>query len=126
MLKSGNKIKLKQNASSGFKFMSRDRVSHIHYEIHMCMFPHVVTRDCKQHLEQLMITESLMGVYSKGVALQVAEPRYLISVITENNGVSERKQCFAFKRHVYNIGLHKSSFRNIAFTINFTVSHIKP
>ena len=46
--------------------MSRDRVSHIHYEIHMRMLPQVATRNCKQYLEQLMIPEYLMGVYLKG------------------------------------------------------------
>ena len=39
----------------------------------------------------------------KGVALQVAEPRYSMSVMTENNGVSERKQCFSCKFHVFDI-----------------------
>ena len=46
--------------------MSRDRLSHIHYEMHMLMFPEVVTFDCKQYLQQLMISESLMGVYHEG------------------------------------------------------------
>ena len=74
--------------------MSRDRLSHIHYEIHMLMFLQVVTFDCKQYLQQLMISESLMGVYHEWgwVALQVAELRYSMSVMTKNNGVSERKQ----------------------------------
>ena len=68
--------------------MSRDRLSHIHYEMHMLMFPQVVTFDCKQTLQQLMISESLMGKYHEGVA---ASGRTLIfSVMTENNGMSER------------------------------------
>ena len=46
--------------------MSRDRLSHIHYEMHMHMFPKVVTFDCKQYLQKLMIAESLMGVYHEG------------------------------------------------------------
>ena len=45
--------------------MSRDSVSHIHYEIHMRMFLKVVTRDCKQYNEKLIVPESLMGVYGK-------------------------------------------------------------
>ena len=36
----------------------------------------------------------------KGLALQVSEPRYSMSVMTENNGVPERKQCFSCKCHV--------------------------
>ena len=66
MLKSGNKNKHKQNALSGFKLMSRDRLSHIHYKIHMLMFPQVVTFDCKKYLQQLMISESLKGVNREG------------------------------------------------------------
>ena len=57
------KKKKKKNSLSGFKLMSRDRLSHIQYEMHMRMFPQVVTFDCKQYLQQLMISESLMGVY---------------------------------------------------------------
>ena len=54
--------------------MSRDRLSHIQYEIHMLMFAQVVTSDCKRYLQQLMISESLMGIYHiGGIALQVAE-----------------------------------------------------
>ena len=64
--KSGNKNKQKQNSLSGFKLMSRDRLLHIHYEMHMLMFPQVVTFDCKQYLQQLMILESLMRVYHEG------------------------------------------------------------
>ena len=30
------------------------------------MFPQVATRDSKQYLQQLMIPESVMGVYRKG------------------------------------------------------------
>ena len=48
--------------------MSRDRLSHIHYEMHMLMFPQVVTFDCKQYLQPLMISESLTGVYHERVA----------------------------------------------------------
>ena len=65
--KSGIKIKPNQNALSGFKIMPRDRLSHIYYKIHVCMFPQVATRDSKQYLQQLMIPESVMGVYRKGV-----------------------------------------------------------
>ena len=64
------------------------------------MFPQVVTFDCKQYLQELMIPESLMGVHRDGgggVDLQVAEPRYSMLVMTENNGVSEIKQCFSCK-----------------------------
>ena len=46
--------------------MPRDRLSHIYYKIHVCMFPKVATHDCKQYLQQLMIPESAMGVYRKG------------------------------------------------------------
>ena len=66
MLKSGNKNKQKQNSLSGLKFMSRDSLSNIHYEMHMLLFPKVVTFDCKQYLQQLMILESLMGVNHEG------------------------------------------------------------
>ena len=101
MLKSANKNKHKQNALSGVKLLSRDRLSNIHYEIHVLMFPqvHVVTFDCKLYLHQLMISEYLMGVYRDGggVARQVVEPWYWMSVMTENNGVSEIKQCFSCK-----------------------------
>ena len=45
--------------------MPRDRLSHIYYKIHVCMFPQVATRDSKQYLQQLMIPESVMGVYRK-------------------------------------------------------------
>ena len=41
--------------------MPRDRLSH-----NVCMFPQVATRDAKQYLQQLMIPESVMGVYHKG------------------------------------------------------------
>ena len=52
--------------------MLRDRLSHIYYKIHVCMFPQVATRDSKQYLQQLMIPESVMGVHRKGeVVLQV-------------------------------------------------------
>ena len=43
MLKLRNSIKPKENALSGFKLMSRDRVPYIYYEIH----PHAATRDFK-------------------------------------------------------------------------------
>ena len=46
--------------------MVRDRLSHIYYKIFVRMFPQVATRDCKQYLQQLMIPESVMGVYRKG------------------------------------------------------------
>ena len=50
----------------------------------------------------------------KGVVLQVAESRYSMSVMTENNGVWERKQCFSCKCHVFNICFTSffTSFRN--------------
>ena len=66
MLESDITIKPNQNALSGFILMSRDRPSHINYEIHVAMFPQVATRDSKQYLQQLMIPESVMGVYRKG------------------------------------------------------------
>ena len=66
MQKSGIKIKPNHNASSGFKLMPRDRLLHIYYKILVCMFPQVATRDSKQYLQQLMIPESVMGVYRKG------------------------------------------------------------
>ena len=114
MQKSGIKIKPNQNALSGFKLMSRDRLSHIYYKIHVCVFPQVATRDSKQYLQQLMIPESVMGVYRKGggVVLQVTKAQYLMSVKTENNGVSVNRQCFSYKCHVSNINFHKSPFRN--------------
>ena len=58
--------------------MPRDRLSRIYYKIHVCMFPRVATRDSKQYLQQLMIPESVMEVYSKGggVVLQVIKARY--------------------------------------------------
>ena len=65
--------------------MPRGRLSHIYYEIHVCMFPQVATRDSNQYLQQLKIPESVMGVYRKGgggVVLQVAKARYLMSVKT--------------------------------------------
>ena len=75
--------------------MSRHRMSHIYYKIHVCMFPQVATRDSKQYLQQLMIPESVMGVYRKegggGVVLQVTKARYLMSVKTGNNDVSVRR-----------------------------------
>ena len=46
--------------------MPRDRLSHTYYEIRVCMFPQVATCDSKQYLQQLMIPESVMGVYRKG------------------------------------------------------------
>ena len=58
LYESGNKNK--QKLFSGFKLMSRDRLSHIHYEMHILMFPQVVTFDCKQYLQQLMFSESIM------------------------------------------------------------------
>ena len=98
--------------------MSRDRLSHINYEIHVAMFPQVATRDSKKYLQQLMIPESVMGVYRKGggggggVVLQVTKARYLMSVKTENNGVPVGRQCFSYKCHFSNIEFHKSPFRN--------------
>ena len=79
--------------------------------------PQVGTRDSNQYLQQLMIPESVMGVYRKGgggggVELQVTKARYLMSVKTENNGVSVSRQCFSYKCHVSNIDFHKSPFRH--------------
>ena len=45
--------------------MPHDRLSHIYYKIHVCIFPQVATRDFKQYLQQLMIPESVMRVYRK-------------------------------------------------------------
>ena len=42
-----------------------------------------------------------------GVLLQVTKARYLVSVKTENNGVSVSRQCFSYKCHVSNIDFHK-------------------
>ena len=94
--------------------MSRDRPSHINYEIHVAMFPQVATRDSKQYLQQLMIPESVMGVYRKGGGgvLQVTKARYLMSFKIENNGVRVSRQCFSYKCNVSNIDFHKSPFRN--------------
>ena len=87
--------------------MPRDRLSHIYYKIHVCMFPQGATRDSKQYLQQLMIPESVMGVYRKGrgggVVLQVTKARYLLSVKTENNVVPVSRKCFSYKCHVSNI-----------------------
>ena len=94
--------------------MPRERLSHIYYKVHVCMFPQVATRDSKPYLQQLMIPEFVMGVYRKGgwVVLQVTNARYLMSVKTENNGVPVSRQCFSYKCHVSNIDFHKSLFRN--------------
>ena len=94
--------------------MLRDRLSHIYYKIHVCMFPQVASRDSKQYLQQLMTPESVMGVYHKGggVVLQVTKARYLMSVKTVNNGVSVSRQCFSYKCHFSNFDFHKSPFRN--------------
>ena len=46
--------------------MPRYRLSHLYNKIHVRMFFQVATRDCKQYLQQLMIPESVMGVYRKG------------------------------------------------------------
>ena len=115
MLKSGIEIKPIQNALTGFKLMPRDRLSHIFYKIHVCMFPQVATRDSTQYLQQLNIPESVMGVYRKGgggIVHQVTKARYLMSVKTENNGVPVSRQCFSYKCFVSNIDFHKSPFRN--------------
>ena len=94
--------------------MPRDRLSHIYYDIHVCMFPQVATRDPKQYLQQLMILESVIGVYRKGggVVQQVTKARYVMSVKTENNAVPVSNQCFSYKCQVSNIDFHKSPFRN--------------
>ena len=112
MQKSDIKIKPNQNALSGFKLMPRDRLLHIYYKIHVCVFPQVATLCSKQYLQQLMIPESVLGVYRKGaVVLQVTKARYLMSVKTENNGVSVSRQCFSYKCHVSNIDFHKSPIK---------------
>ena len=87
---------------------------HISIIKYMCACsPQVATRDSKQYLQQLMLPESVMGVYRKGgVVLQVTKARYLMSVNTENNGVSVSRQCLSYKCHVSNIDFHKSPFRN--------------
>ena len=87
---------------------------HISIVKYMCACsPQAAIRDSKQYLQQLMIPESVMGVYRKGgVVLQVTKARYLMSVKTENNGVSVSRQCFSYKCHVSNIDFHKSPFRN--------------
>ena len=66
-----------------------------------------------------MIPESVVGVYRQeggggggGVVLQVTKARYLMSVKTENNGVSVKRQCFSYTCNVSNIDFHKSPFRN--------------
>ena len=96
--------------------MPHDRLSHIYYKMHVCMFSQVATRDSKQYLQQLKISESVMGVYRKGggggVVLQVTKARYLLSVKTENNGVPVSRQCFPYKCHVSNNDFHKSPLRN--------------
>ena len=94
--------------------MLRDRLSHIYYKIHVCMFPQVATRDSKQYLQQLVIPESVLGVYRKGggVVQQLTKARYLMSFTAENNGVSVSRQCFSYKCHVSDIDFHKSLFRN--------------
>ena len=79
------------------------------------MFPQVATRDSKQYLQQLMIQESVMGVYRKGGgggSTTSDKARYLMSVKTINNGVPVSRQCFSYKCHVSNIDFHKSPFRN--------------
>ena len=58
-----------------------------------------------------------------GMAMLVTEHRYLMTVMTEINGVSERKQCFSCKCHVSNIDFKKSSFRNPCLRQHF---HRKP
>ena len=46
------------------------------------------------------------------ILLQVAKARFLMSVMTENNGVPVSRQCFSCKCHVSDIDFHKSLFRN--------------
>ena len=63
----------------------------------------------------------------KEVALQVAEPRYSMSVMTENNSVYEMKQCFFLANVMFfYICFHRFLHRSgtLAFTINFTISPI--
>ena len=94
--------------------MPRDRLSHIYYKIHVCMFPQVATRDLQTVLATADDSRSVMGVYHQGVhvVLQVTIVRYLMSVKTENDGVPVSRQCFPYKCHVSNIDFHKSPFRN--------------
>ena len=66
VLKSGIKIIPNQNALFGAKLMPRDRLSYICYKMQVYIFPQVATRDSKQYLQELMIPESVMGVYHKG------------------------------------------------------------
>ena len=76
--------------------MSRDRLSHIYYKIHVCMFTQA-TRDSEQYLQQQMIPESVWEFTVKCVCVcvgGVTKARYLMSVKTENNGVPLSRQCF--------------------------------
>ena len=75
------KKKQKHNSLSGLKLMSRDRLSHIYYEMHMLMFPQVVTSDCKQYLQQLMIQNLKWEFIMKGVA---ASGRTLIFDVSQD------------------------------------------
>ena len=63
---------------------------------HMHMFPQATTRDCKQYFGQLTSLEYHMGreLTAEGVAMQMAEPRYLLLVMT-----MKIKVCPGFKSH---------------------------
>ena len=108
--------------------MPRDRLSYICYKMHVYIFPQVAIRDSKQYLQELMIPESVMGVYHKGggVVLQVTKARYLMSFKTANNGVPVSRQCFSYKCHVFNIDFTSHRSGTLAVTSNFTFSPIMP
>ena len=94
MLQSGKKIKPKQNALFRFKLMSCDKESFIHYIIHMRMSTLATTCDCKKYLKQLMVPEFLIGVYRNRGSHANGKISNIQYHITENNGRSERKECF--------------------------------
>ena len=78
-------MKPNQNALSGFKLMPRDRLSHIYYTIHVCVFPQVAaTLGSKQCLQQLMIPESVMGVYRKGGGGSTTSDKSLIFDVSQD------------------------------------------
>ena len=111
--------------------MSHDRLSHIYYKIHVRMFPQVASRDSKQYLQQLMIPESVMGVYSKGgggglVVLQVTKARYLMAVNTENNVVHVSRQCFLTNVMFLILIFTSRCSGSLTVTSNFTFSPIMP
>ena len=46
----------------------------------------------------------------------------MMSVKTENNGVSVSRQCFSYKCHVSNIDFHKSPFPKAAVVLRTVVA----